>query len=320
MLARIPPQKLPVLTILSITGPIFMLIAIGFAAVRHGLLSRAEMRPLGVFVIHIALPALFFRSMSERSLADVVGGHLMLVYVLGSLLAAGLGLAASCLLRGRSLQTGAVQALGMATSNSAFIGYPIALQLFGPPAASALAVFALVESMVMMPLTLTLAEASGGQGGHWTRVLGEALRRLSRNPFVLAIAGGAAWSATGIPLPHPVGKMLDMLAAASAPVALFCIGGTLAGLNMRGMLGDISFIVTGKLLLHPLCMYLVLLALPAADHQVGTAAILNAAMPMFSVYPLLSQKFGQEGVSAAALVGATTLSFFTISALLWVLH
>ena len=40
---------------------------------------------------------------------------------------------------------------------------------------------------------------------------------------------------------------------------------------------------------------------------------------MLSIYPLLSQKFGQEGLSAAALVAATTLSFFTVSGLLWVL-
>ena len=33
----------------------------------------------------------------------------------------------------------------------------------------------------------------------------------------------------------------------------------------------------------------------------------------FSIYPLLSQRFRQEGVSAAALVAATTASFFTVA-------
>ena len=120
------------LTILGITGPIFLIVGVGFAAVRHGLLTRAEMRPLGVFVINVALPALLFKAMSARALGDLVDGHLLLVYALGSLLAAGLALAVSCLLRGRSLQVGAVQALGASMSNSAFIGYPIALQAMGP--------------------------------------------------------------------------------------------------------------------------------------------------------------------------------------------
>ena len=58
---------------------------------------------------------------------------------------------------------------------------------------------------------------------------------------------------------------------------------------------------------------------PGSRPELATAAILNAGMPMLSIYPLLSQKFGQEGLSAAALVAATTLSFFTVSGLLWVL-
>ncbi len=307
------------LTILGITGPIFLIIGVGFAAVRFGLLTRAEMRPLGVFVINVALPALLFKAMSARALGDLVDGHLLLIYTLGSLLAAGIALAVACLARGRSLQTGAVQALGASMSNSAFIGYPIAQQVMGPLAGSALAVYALVEGLVMMPLLLTLAEVAGSGKQRWTAVLKEILRRLTRNPFILAMGAGVLWTLVGVPLPLPVAKAVDMLSTASAPVALFCIGGTLAGLNVRGMLGDISLIVAGKLLIHPLCLFALLTLSPGDKPHLATAAILNAGMPMLSIYPLLSQKFGQEGVSAAALVAATTASFFTVSGLLWML-
>jgi hypothetical protein len=307
------------LTILGITGPIFLIVGVGFAAVRHGLLTRAEMRPLGVFVINVALPALLFKAMSARALGDLVDGHLLLIYALGSLLAAGLALAVSCLLRGRSLQVGAVQALGASMSNSAFIGYPIALQAMGPLAGSALAVYALVEGLLMMPLLLTLAEVAGSANRRWSAVLREILRRLTRNPFILAMGAGVLWTLLGVPLPVPVAKAVDMLSVASAPVALFCIGGTLAGLSLRGMAGDLSLIVAGKLLVHPLCVAAVLAVSPGSRPELATAAILNAGMPMLSIYPLLSQKFGQEGLSAAALVAATTLSFFTVSGLLWVL-
>lgn len=307
------------LTILGITGPIFLIVGVGFAAVRHGLLTRAEMRPLGVFVINVALPALLFKAMSARALGDLVDGHLLLIYALGSLLAAGLALAVSCLLRGRSLQVGAVQALGASMSNSAFIGYPIALQAMGPLAGSALAVYALVEGLLMMPLLLTLAEVAGSANRRWSAVLREILRRLTRNPFILAMGAGVLWTLLGVPLPVPVAKAVDMLSVASAPVALFCIGGTLAGLSLRGMAGDLSLIVAGKLLVHPLCVAALLAVSPGSRPELATAAILNAGMPMLSIYPLLSQKFGQEGLSAAALVAATTLSFFTVSGLLWVL-
>jgi malonate transporter len=38
------------------------------------------------------------------------------------------------------------------------------------------------------------------------------------------------------------------------------------------------------------------------------------------IYPILAQAYGQEDFSAAALLVATVMSFFTLSALLWVLR
>ena len=305
------------LTILGITGPIFIIIGIGFAAVRCGLLARTDMRVLGVFVINISLPALLFKALSQRSLGELVSADLLIMYTAGSLLVLGVALGFACLVRGRDLQSGAVLALGMSASNSSYIGYPIALQVFGPPASAALAVYALVESLIMMPLTMTLAEAGGGGGGHWTRVLKDILLRLAKNPFILSIGAGVAWAALGLQMPAPIGRVIDMLSTASAPVALFCIGGTLAGLHLKGMGADIGLIVGGKLLLHPLAVFAVSFTLPGVDPQLKTAAIMNACMPMMSIYPILGQKYGKENICAAALIAATATSFFTISGFLW---
>jgi len=305
------------LTILGITGPIFIIIGIGFAAVRMGLLARADMRVLGVFVINVSLPALLFKALSQRALGELVSADLLIAYTLGSLLVGGLALGYVCLVQKRDLQSGAVLALGVSASNSAYIGYPIALQVFGPAASAALAVYAVVESLVMMPLALTLAEAGGSGGRPWYRALGDILLRLAKNPFILAIAAGVAWATTGVPLPAPLARVVDMLSTASAPVALFCIGGTLAGLHLKGLGADIGLIVVGKLLLHPLAVFVVILALPNMAPQLKTIAIMNACMPMMSIYPILGQKYGKEGICAAALITATALSFFTISGFLW---
>ena len=94
-------------------------------------------------------------------------------------------------------------------------------------------------------------------------------------------------------------------------------GGTLAGLHLKGLGADIGLIVIGKLLLHPLAVFVVALALPAMNAQHKTAAIVNACMPMMSLYPILGQKYGKEGICAAALIAATALSFVTISGFLW---
>jgi predicted permease len=78
-------------------------------------------------------------------------------------------------------------------------------------------------------------------------------------------------------------------------VALFCIGGTLAGLSLKGMGSDLGLLVAGKLLLHPLAVFVAMLAFPVADPQMKTAVLLNAAMPMMSMYPILGLRYGREG-------------------------
>ena len=74
----------------------------------------------------------------------------------------------------------------------------------------------------------------------------------------------------------------------------------------------------------PLAVFLSLLVLPVLgvpplDPELRTAALLMAAVPMLAIYPIFAQIFGQEEMSAAALLMATAASFFTLSALLWAL-
>ncbi len=305
------------LAILAITGPIFILIAVGFAAVRLRVLVPTDMRALGVFVINFALPALLFGAVSSGALAQTVRLDLLLPYALGSLVVAGGVVALAMTALRRKLQMAAVLALGMSVSNSAFIGFPIARQLSPDTASAALAVYALVEALIMFPLLLALAELGGGGGGRWPVVLRGIVLSLARNPMILAILAGLACSALGLALPVPFARAVELLGSTAAPVALFYIGGTLAGLKVRIAAGDIGLIVAGKLLLHPLGVYLAFLAFPAAGEALSTAAVLNACMPMMSVYPILAQKYGHEGLCAAALVATTVSSFFTISGFLW---
>lgn len=57
---------------------------------------------------------------------------------------------------------------------------------------------------------------------------------------------------------------------------------------------------------------------PIPDADTIKAATLNAAMPMATIYPLLGQRYGQEGIASAILVVTTVTSFFSISGLLWI--
>lgn len=306
--------------ILTVTGPIYLLIALGYAAGRFGLFPRTDMRTLGRFVIDFALPALLFKALSQRSLAEIMSRDYLLAYAAGSLAALFTGIAVARLARGGSLQYSVFYGMGMSMSNSAFIGYPIALQWLGPSAAVGLALTLTVENVLMLPLALALAESGAGGGQTWRRVVLRSLGQLLCSPMILAILAGLAFGSLGLRLPAPVARAVDLLAAASTAAALFVIGGTLVGLRVKGMLGDVALIALGKLLLHPLAVLAALLVLPPLEPQLRMAALTFSCMPMLGIYPVLAQRYGQEGFCAAALLATTIASFGTISAILWIMR
>lgn len=306
------------LTILGITGPIFILIGLGFAAVRLGVLVKAELRPLGAFVINFAMPALLFRAMRQQAAAgEMLDLRLFAVYTLGCLVIAALAIAYAVLVRRQSLQAGSILAMGMSISNSAYIGFPIAQPILGAKASAMLAIYVTVESMIMLPLLMTLAELGGRQRAAWWQLVAGILGRLGKNPMLLGILTGVLFASLELPVPLPAERAIDMLASASGPVALFYIGGILAGLSVRHIAGETGSILAGKLILHPLVMLACFLLLPVADPMLQQAAIFNAAMPMMSIYPIIGQKYGREELCTAALVATTVVSFFTLSSLLW---
>ena len=307
--------------ILGITGPIYLAIALGYLATRHGVFSPSDMPLLGKFTIQIALPALLFNALSQRSLGEIFQPQYLAAYALGSLLVMGAGLWWARRVQGHSASYSSMMAMGMSCPNSGFVGYPIMLLTLGPVAGVALALNMVVENLLLIPLLLAVADSQSGGAGCWRRVLQQTLLGLLRNPMIWGIVGGFAWSLTGWSLPAPLARTVNLFAAASGALSLFVIGGSLVGLQAAGLRGTVSQIALGKLILHPLAMAAMLLwVFPVADPALRAAALLTGALPMLGIYTILSQRHGHGAISAAALLVTTVLSFFTLSALLWLLR
>ena len=311
------------LDILSITGPIYITIALGWLATRAGLFDRGDMRVLGKFVLYVALPALLFDAVAKRRLAEIFEWRYMAVFALGALATMAIGLWWMRRVARQPAVLSVVQTMGMTCPNSGFVGYPINLLLLGPVAGLILGMNMLVENLLLIPLLLALMDAATGTG-HWRAVLRGAAVGLLRNPMVLGLSAGLLVSLLGIPLPAVADRTVGLFAQASAAVSLFVIGGSLAGLQIRGLRAQVAQIAVGKLIAHPLLTLGALLGLealgmPPMDEALRTGVVLAAACPMFGIYPILAQKHGHDGLAAAALLGTTVASFFTISAALWLL-
>jgi predicted permease len=307
------------LAILAITAPIFLLIGVGYTARWSGIITHEQVQGVGVFVMYCALPSLVIRALTQQPLHDVLKLDYLFAYGLGSIVVLLFGLLLSVKFQRQPLNLGAMHALGMAAANSGFVGYPVAAMIIGSPAAIMLALNMVIETLIIIPTALILAEMSLQQGTSvWATVRKTALS-LIKNPILVGLFIGMMLTVSGLTLPGAVGKAIDMLAEAAGPAALFVIGGALYGLKVKGMVRDVSQVVAGKLLLHPLAVLVAFMLVPGIEPLYIAGALIFAAAPMISIYPLFGQRYGLGGVSAAAMLVATTLSFVSLNVLIWLM-
>ena len=146
------------LDIISITGPIYVAIALGFVTTRLGLFAKQDMRVLGIFVVNLALPALLFSAISQRQVKEIFNVSYLLIYAAGSLFALGTGYWLSRRTGHRGKAESAIVAMGMSCSNSGYVGYPILLLTMPQVAGVAVALNMMVENLLMLPLLFVLAD------------------------------------------------------------------------------------------------------------------------------------------------------------------
>ena len=303
------------LAIFALTLPIYLLIALGYGVARTGYVAVADMRAIGRVVLRVAMPALIFLALARAPLAETLRWDFIAGYAAGSLtiFAAGFALARGPLRK--PMPQAALEALGMSCSNSAYLGMPVAAILVGDVALQAFAMAMLVENILILPLAVNLAEASGGGGR--VAALRRTLGGMARNPLLIAVLVGVAASLSGVVLPVAVMQVLGMLAPVAAPVALLVIGAAVADLPPAGVGGlAVARVVLGKLVGHPLAVLAGLFLLGPPPQALLTSGVLIASVPMLSIYALFGLRWGNEALAATALIVATVVSFFTVSGLL----
>ncbi|MCW9043088.1 MAG: AEC family transporter [Pseudopelagicola sp.] len=310
--------------ILSITFPIYAAIAIGYLTVRRGWFKPADLKVLGKYVMDIALPALLFHAVASRDFAEVLNPGYMLAFALGGLgtiAIAFLWFSATAPDKGRR----AIAVMGSTCPNSGFIGFPLMLLVFPDHAAVILALNMLVENVLLIPICLILLDmAQGGAGLSLTRRIAAILLGVLKRPMVIGLLLGLAASVLSVPIPDPLNRLFQMLAASASALSLIVIGGALVGLPLKGNWRLATQIASAKLILHPAMVALAAvsltsLGLTTLSPDLFAAVILSAAIPMFGLYTVFAQEHGLQGIASIAMLMATSVAFVTLSALLFYL-
>ncbi|MEH6834162.1 MULTISPECIES: AEC family transporter [Falsihalocynthiibacter] len=305
------------LAILAVTLPIYLIILLGYVTVRVGYSPPDTINALSQFTVRVCLPALIFSALTASGSAEALNWGVILGYLFASLAALFIGYG----LMRRIFQQGAPEAwvhgLGIANSNSGFIGFAIASMVFPQTALPVLAWIMIVENAVIIPLAMISADVALEGSTTLSAAANRAFRSFIRNPLVLSIIAALTVRGIGLPLPEPLIKTIQMLASVAPVIALFVVGGIVARFNLSPFWRRTTAISVGKLVLHPALVFAVLSLWPGLAQEFVLTAVLFAAVPMLSIYPILGAKYGAEQVCATAFIVTVMLSFFTTNGLIW---
>ena len=299
------------------TAPFFAVIGLGFGAGRAGWFGPEATAWLTRFVFYFALSAMLFGFAANLSLADLFeprafGAYLWACMVLHALVMA------VAFLRRRPLAEATIEAHTATIGNTGFLGVPMLVVLLGEASVPAVLMILTIDMLVFSSVfTMLISLAREGRiTSELPRILALAV---ARNPMVVSMALGLAWSATGWPLPGTANEFLTLLGAAATPCALFAIGASLADKRAE-RLEIVSWLSFAKLVLHPALVALATLVLFRVDPFTAGVMIAAAALPVAGNVFILAQQYqiGPGRVSAAILV-STLASIATIPVVIaWV--
>ncbi len=252
----------------------------------------------------------------SRYPTDIPWSFLVAFYT-GSFTVWAVGIAVARLAFDRPLDQAAIFGMGAAFSNTVMMGIPVVLTAFGPEATLPLFLIIAFHSAMFMPLTAGLIQWSRGRGVSWGDQIRELVRVLAQNPIVLGLAAGTVLNLTGVGLPGPVDRTLELLGTAAVPCALFAMGAAVAGYPLTGDLHPAAALAALKLLVHPLVVWTVGRWFLHLDGLWLSVAVMMAAMPSgINVYLFGARYEAAAGVAARTVLLTSLLSVVTLSTLL----
>lgn len=306
--------------IVALVLPFFGMILLGVVAAR---LVHEPLEALGwmnVFVIYIALPALFFQLLSRTPIEELTEWRYIAGSVTATFFVFCLMFAFALIMSRGQIGESTIKGLAAAYGNIGYMGPGLVLLVFGAEAAAPVALIFSFENVMhftLVPMLMALAGKDKGQAG--TLVLG-VVKRIVFHPFIMAtFAGGlAAWAQ--IEPPIAVSRLLDYLAQAAAPCALFAMGVTLGLRPLKRIPHEFGVIAALKLIVHPLLCWVILSLFGNFSDVWMYTAIVLAALPTAANVFVLAQQYGVwvERASASIVIN-TMLSVVTLTGVIYLI-
>ena len=302
--------------ILAITTPFFIIIFLGSFSCKMGWFTKDHGHILARFAFFVVLPPFMFLSITHSPITTAINVSFVFQYEVSTIITFFVAFVIARKFFSLSNSDPAMFALNASYPNYGYIGIPLCVLAFGHEAAIPMALILVADTIVL--LTLTSVSEAQSNSNSLEKSLKNVIVSLVRNPLLISVLFGFSALTLGIKIPQTPTLLLEMLAGAAAPTALFALGITLIGQPISSVKNEIGFLVVLKLVIHPFLTALIFLSwslfgFNKLDILWIKVAILFSCLPIAANVFALSQFYNAySGRSATAIMGTTLLASITV--------
>jgi predicted permease len=286
--------------------PVFLVLALGVAARRTGVVGEAAANGLNRLVANVALPAFFLLTVGTAPLGDSLSGRA--VGVSSALVAAA---AVVSLLGARAARMSpdraGVFAQAAMRGNLAYVALPVVKASAGDDGLRLAAVTAAVLIPLMNVLSVAVLEAERTAGKRDCRLAA----RVLANPMVASALGGLVLAAFGW-RPWPwLRRTLEILSDFALPGALLALGAGLSVGRFPSVWRPAALATAVKLVAVPGLGLWWMRALGATPMESAVTVLLLAAPTAVVSYPVAAELGGNTDLAGTVILLTTLVSFAT---------
>ena len=279
----------------------FLLILVGYLAVRARVLGAEARRNFSALLVNIVVPAMIVDSYLIPFDPDILANLVRTALVSTGALLIGLGIA---LLATRRMQSPDRPILRFAItfSNAGYMGFPLIEALFGAEGLLYASIFNTFFNILIWTAGIALLDP-GAKGAN-------PVRELVKKPALLAVALGLVLYLGRVPVPDLIAQPIGLLGGMNTPLSMLITGIIIATSDLKAVIrrGALWQTILLRMLAVPAAAVLLCLA-TGTGGMVGAVIILLEACPCAAITSVFAVQYRyDEQLAAGAVVVSTLLS------------
>tara|TARA_Y100000741_G_C18259463_1_gene560086 strand:+ start:2856 stop:3776 length:921 start_codon:yes stop_codon:yes gene_type:complete len=295
--------------LLEVILPVYLIAATGIIL---GKFKSIDIKSISASVFYLFSPALIFRSLSQSTVSDDIALKVILatwgLFFIGFIYAR---IWSKIRSKKHDEKTRASFSLSITTINAGNMGLPIGYLGFGETGLEVAIIFLVANTTLYSTVNVLVASRA-------SFVSKAALLEPLKYPMVYASILGVIFNFANIETPDTIMKSINFLGDAAIPVMLLVLGLQIyKGIEIESI-KDACSAISFRLILAPIIMFLItqMINLPEIYSNV---LIVSAGLPTAVFTIILATEFdARPQLASMIVVGSTTLSFFTLTLILWV--